>query len=467
MAFVVMVVCLLYAELGTTTGFVSRSALPSQSRRTMPLGAKRTFVEEIEAMGGRVTAFDVAPICGSTRAAERELIALAARLADDGVCVEAFEDGRLVFDFGHRPSKRLAKIDRGARWSRRWRKLTPHLRNAGVVGFGSFLIASMAFCTIAMVATATAGTAAGDAAASSGVKRQLFSTQVSVLTPLDFFLIDEVTSSMSLYYTYVFGCGDPNRNSRQQELEKAARVVEHFGGIVTAEQLAPILRKPPAIDADPSTHVLPVVFALGGRPELVGDDLFFVFDDHFALSKPNERRRRYKYMPLQPLEEKEIGANVHPDGMILPAALGVLNLLGATALALTVGAPGASAALGQRKFAVLKMACGPLLTYAVVYNVVPILRFLPRKCRNAAIRAREERRLAWAAHWEKEYNDSREEKLAMYRENRRLVIEKKNGEDKVAYSTDQSFQQIFRTDTEENLLAAFDRLLGLKKLIMK
>lgn len=470
--------------LGLVTLWSASSWAPSRDQLVtlrrqgmMQCRGKRTLIEEIEGLGGRVTATDVAGLCGSVSAGERQLLELAARLADGGVRVEAMEDGRLVFDFGKRPAKRLARLDSGERWLRRWRRAKPGLQTVGKMAFGTGLFVSMAVWSALLLAlqqmAATEG--ASDERREPSSSASSYSTYYASRLWWDMMLWSswsneprpigktEELNFLEAVYSYVFGDGDPNADLERASLEAAAQVVRENDGVVSAEQLAPYVLSPPE-NVSPQdgvvdeSWVLPTVMSLGGRPELAGEDIVYVFEDPGVSngSVPSS------------LEEQELKFSKASTSQLVAAGLlGAVNLVGAAALGSQLANPSLAASIGAKKIAALRSLCVPLLAYALTYNLVPAVRAIRIGAKNKQVRERNKKRRRWATLLNiANSEDDREQqpqrlgrKLATVRAAAANRLLRQSTSAQVAYSTSDDFQIEYTDAKTDDMLAAFDRRL--------
>ncbi|KAG5175826.1 hypothetical protein JKP88DRAFT_270949 [Tribonema minus] len=249
-------------------------------------------------------------------------------------------------------------------------------------------------------------------------------------------------------FSYIFGDGDPNADIEARRLQLIAKVVRANGGAVTAEQLAPYLDPPaPRGGAQGATavvdesFVLPAVTALKGEPRVTDDgDIVYVFPDlqttavasldpelrELEGKSPSElkqlmqQRRIYsgdvfekgemvrrlqssalsvtKTVDVPPtLQEEPIPFSVaSPGNKFAAAALGAVNLGGALYLRSLLGSAVAAGVQFGGYAAAVQGAMPLLLGYAVAFNVIPLVRWLRNKAKNAEIEQRNDARMAWS-----------------------------------------------------------------------
>lgn len=404
--------------------------LPSRRLRLQCVLAKR-LIEVVDDLGGRVTAADVAPVTSDIAKAERDLLDLASKLAGR---VEALEDGGLVFDFGPRAAKRLAAADAGERWKNRWRNtVRPGLAATGRMTFGAGLFVSIAAWSCLLAAMNSDGE----------------TTYYYSPTYLDWYLL---TSSpvdkpemnfLEAVFSYVFGDGDPNADRAAKALEAAAQIIAQNNGVVVAEQLAQALELPPDDDDQGESWVLPVVVALGGRPEVVGEDIVYIFDD---VARKNDQ------VDVILEERPKKFSKARSDQLVGAGVLGFVNLLGALTLTSVTGE--IASVLGQKK--ALQAIVYSILGYAVTFNTIPVLRRFNNARENRKIRQRNSKRRRWAAAVLAP-DSSLRAKLRRVKD----FAKSRFRNTKVAYSTADEAQANYTQTKVQNDLADFDKRLKL------
>jgi hypothetical protein len=211
-------------------------------------------------------------------------------------------------------------------------------------------------------------------------------------------------SFIESFFSYVFGDGDPNVQFSNEQLRYLADVIRKNGGVVVAAQMAPYLDPPPVTrDEDvvvvDEAWVLPAVLQLGGAPVATADgDIVYRFDALAAAGAGvgTTPASTTAPVPIQ-LYEKVVpfSGRTSPFQRACAGLLGALNLGGALWLGQALVNP-LYLAREPTLVALLSTLYPPLLGYAVLYNVVPLLRAVGLARRNAGIAARNERRRQWA-----------------------------------------------------------------------
>lgn len=380
--------------------------------------------------GGAFDAARVAQLAGvDLKSAERGLVLLSTELAGaDGCSMEVTSAGAINYVFPRNVERLRRKRSRRARWSLFWRSAKGPLATTGKWAFGVGLVMNISTLATMVVVLSTIASSAGDsdrnsnnsAAASAEVFARMAMSYTNGIWDFyrwkDFFSYDpyrhdQEPGLMPTVFSYVFGDGDVNRDLAERQLAAAAELLQQKNGVVCAEDMAGIFGAVGPGDDDGAGNVseqwmLPVLAALGGRPEVTGDgDIVYVFDA-FVNSLEG-------YAPLgfaeddEPVvvEEYEQPFSMAPrDKLVVAGSLGALDL----ALALVAGnmlgslSPGAlvlcDAARPSQSVSVLQgllKAYPFLLGYALLFNGIPAARYLSNRRKNRAIEKRNEKRRFW------------------------------------------------------------------------
>ena len=190
---------------------------------------------------------------------------------------------------------------------------------------------------------------------------------------------------------------------------------------MTAEQLAPFLDVPAdsSILEDTSAYVdesfvMPIVSKLGGVPEVVGEDIVYVFPElqktglgKAALSKLMNVQSPAEYetasamrenvdLPVDIVEEAPWKfSSASTTNQALAGGLGAVNLGGALYLGSMLSSPSLQGVVLPSYFGLVQAALPFLTVYAVMYNVIPAARFFWIKKENAKIEGRNSVRRVW------------------------------------------------------------------------
>ncbi|GMH82575.1 hypothetical protein TL16_g09305 [Triparma laevis f. inornata] len=222
-------------------------------------------------------------------------------------------------------------------------------------------------------------------------------------------------------FSYIFGDGNPNAQLEEVRIRSAAEMIRKAGGAVTSEQLAPFADVPEDARDDIDTRtfvdesfVTPLVAALDGRPEVTDDgSIVYVFPELMKtglrttkliklMGVKNKQEyseameMRAGYDVPEEVEEMEYEFSAAGSGNILAAgALGVVNLAGAAYLGTLFSSPAMAQVQLAGYFGIVQTFFPLLLGYAVLFNVIPLVRGVWIKKLNAGIRKRNRVRKIW------------------------------------------------------------------------
>jgi hypothetical protein len=217
-------------------------------------------------------------------------------------------------------------------------------------------------------------------------------------------------------FSFVFGDGDPDAALAERRWQLVGALIREQGGVITAEQLAPLLApdRAPAADGTADgggvnvdeSFVLPALVKFDGVPTLVMDEsgstrIVYTFPDlapTAGTAAPAAGARAGA-----PLTETAVPfSNAAPEQLLGAGALGAANLVGVLYLGkllrLVQAAGGASALAGNTaSLYVVVAAAYPLLVgYALLFVGAPLVRNVLRGQTNAARAERNGLRTAWA-----------------------------------------------------------------------
>jgi hypothetical protein len=273
----------------------------------------RAIVQAVEQLDRkRVSVADVATVAGvGLSVAERELVALAA-LSRANIAVS--DDGELIYEFPNDLTAVLSTNSAKYQTMQRFRQYWPAIFYAIRVSFGVALLASVAAIFSAIFVLQTSSSSDREdrddrrGGGGGGFGNMMYWWGPS---PFDIFYYrphygyyggsaaysdPEEMGFLESVFSYVFGDGDPNNGIEERRLARAAAVIRDNQGAVTAEQLAPFCDDAPRPSDQSGTatvdeqYVLPIVSALGGKPEVTDDgEIVYVFSElqTSALSSSN------------------------------------------------------------------------------------------------------------------------------------------------------------------------------------
>jgi len=475
-------VCLVLGGVYHQAGDVSRSSRTTLRAGAVPLGEAfqlppEKVVEAVSKAGTRVTPSDVAAAGGlSLEEARRGVVELAGTLGAEAE-LEVSKTGELVYLFPRDVKGALSKVSSAAAAREAWNKAKPTVFTALRAAFGVALFASIAVIYTAIIAISTSssdrdrddrrrgGDSFGGGGFGFGPTLYYGPSPFDVIFYRPYYsysyggdIYDDWESRSSppkmgfleSVYSFVFGDGDPNAGRLDRQLAAVAALARRNGGVLTAEQMAPLL-DPPGYKSPESTYnvneswVLPAVSRLNGRPEVAADgQIVYVFDDLRTTAGETSSRK-----PPAILEEEEVPFSLADEGnLTLVVLLGVANLVGAAYL----GAQFAGLA-GYKLTGFLAAVKGfypGLLAYAVVFFAAPAWRFFGLGKANSEIQQRNQNRKDWLNVLRSGAVDGKLAQARSLRQGMRQI-----GREDSVYSTAKEAQsQSSRSDLED-----FDRRL--------
>jgi len=491
------------------------------AKRTFDLPRESVIAAVDSKENGRVTASDVARSAGIKLSDATRDLNLLASYTDGNL--EVSKEGDIVYEFGPNVRTSLASRSVGLRARDAFQAVWPVLFYLTKISFGVAIFVSLAVVYGAIGVILSSSSSSSDDGRSSrrgGDRGFGGSSGFSSYTNggyydqrgpsvfIDFNPFGNIFNAFSYrpygYYapygegermgflesvfSYVFGDGDPNRRRKEESLRAAARLIRDNYGVVTAEQLAPLLspEQPPPDGSSDSIYVdesfvLDVLVALNGAPEVTDrGELVYVFPDlsitaQVAESYDNDdggsedgafdellritgQQSRGEtsnlHSPSSPkiLPEEAIPFSLASDtNKFLSGALGVINLVGAIYLGTLLRDPSLPYKVGPQLSLVMKDLFPYLLTYALGYNAIPLIRSWINTARNKDIEARNYFRTLWA---ERQQDPNVKRKILSAQQYR--LKEKVITKEKIGYSTSRDLDEQEFDDDERRQFQAFD-----------
>ena len=212
-------------------------------------------------------------------------------------------------------------------------------------------------------------------------------------------------SFVDAIFSFVFGDGDPNSEYERVRWEGVGKLIAARGGVVTAEELAPLMdvtsrqlnprrRDESVVD---ESYVLPALVRFGGSPELDADGhilyrfpaLQYTGDTSAVKEKDRQQRRFNASQWWDNVQERTWKITAAKGGQLFGAvALGVANLLGVAFLSQALTIPQNVAQLAYNNLGWVISAMPALQLYALTFFAIPAVRWLTYQKRNAEIEAR-------------------------------------------------------------------------------
>jgi len=504
----------------------------------------------------KVIASDVARYAGiSINEAKKYLTTVASYTQGD---IAVTSDGELMYTFDSNLNSKLSSNNLKFKIQNVWDELIwPKLFYGIRVSFGVMLLVSLVaiFSTLAFINSSSSSNDDRDdrrgPSMSFGSPFGFFGP-----SPFDFFYYRPYYSSYDTYkdpeemgffestFSYIFGDGDPNRNKEQESLSTIANFITVNNGVVTAEQLAPLIAyandnvpSPPSSSSNEiyvdESFVLPIVTKLNGIPEVTPDgDIIYVFSDlqqsststtsssfkSYAKDKeeslllqklgidPTTSTKQLKQIMTQGLGITTVGALERSDliqalnqyvnnngassnndsnnnnrlqeylqeeeyqfslassfQQILAGGLGAVNLIGAIIL----GQKFSELAMygytipSSSIFGIVQSIYPLLLTYAILFNVIPLGRYFWIQKQNTKINAKNSKRRLWNVFLKSKTSTTLRRKLSSainIGNKMKKQLSSSSGNKEIIFDTSDDFQNT-QIKKEESSLSDFDKLL--------
>lgn len=379
------------ARLAVAPGSIVESDSLSADLRERTLKA-------IEKANYRATAGDVSSISGaSAYDTQRALNALA---ADTRATLEVSSVGDLTYVFPRSSRGILASKSFKMKWEPFLNGTKGVLSYLFRVAFGTSLVASVMIVYTAIFAL-MASSKSGDRDRDD---RRSFGGPRFYISPFDLFWywdpyyyrrrrLNREMNFFEAVFSFVFGDGDPNIDFEKMRWELVGRAIRKNKGVMTAEQLAPYLD---TAGYEDESFVLPALTRFEGTPEVnsVTGSIIYRFPNMESTAGTTSTRSRGESDALAQ-EERWVFSKAEAAQRFQAGLLGVANLVGVIILANMINDP--QIMYRGRDYIELARAFSGLLpglmTYAVLFFIVPLLRYLRNQGKNKAIDARNNARL--------------------------------------------------------------------------
>lgn len=408
------------------THHFARRPLLSEDDLATPPNAK--VVEALEKMGSKnVLASDVAANAGLGLATTRASLSAIASLTRGDISVS--ESGDLIYSFPDSVRGSLSSNSLRYRVKNVWEKtIWPPLFGGIRFFFGAFLLISIALIFSTLFFIQTSGSSSSDdrddrrrggfgGYGMSNLMLDLFYPRsfynpyygyYGRVNPYDAREVmeeedkEERTGIFEGIFSYLFGDGDPNSYVEDERLRQASNIIRQNGGAVTAEQLAPFcdVDDPDELGNNflvDEGFVLPIVSQLNGIPEVTAEgDIVYLFPD---LQVSAQEENYYEEEPSPYLEEMNLEFSRNPQvGNVAAVALGAVNLGGALYLGQALASPALTGVQLAGVFGLVQAGYPLLLIYAILFNIIPAVRYFSLGKKNADISARNSARRKWLTY---------------------------------------------------------------------
>jgi hypothetical protein len=368
--------------------------------------------------GGRVTVGDVAAKSGLTVAqAEGAVRALA---ADTGATLKVSPEGDLLYVFPAAVRAQLA--------AKSWRlRVAPAVAKAGEAAgwlsrvlFGASLLVSLAIVVAAI--TALSASSSSDSR-DRGRRGGGVSFGISPFSMFDFYFWDtgymrrrrmmqnrgdsspQDMGFLESVFSFVFGDGNPEEldsgSLEQRRWRAVGDVITSSRGVVTAEQLAPLLDLPPGgAQPEDESYVLPALVQFNGVPEVSPEGhILYRFPDlaKTASQTAAKRPRATSSRAVTLQERRRVLTKAPPSNVALTLLLGAANAFGVYSLTSMMGNPAIAAQASREVLTWVSTLLPGLQLYAASFFLIPAARYLALQVENAGVEGRNAARAAAAA----------------------------------------------------------------------
>ncbi|MEM9155170.1 MAG: hypothetical protein AAGB13_09055 [Cyanobacteria bacterium P01_F01_bin.33] len=193
-------------------------------------------------------------------------------------------------------------------------------------------------------------------------------------------------------YSFIFGDGNPNADLEERSDRAIANTIRAQGGVITGEQVLPLLPEAPAKDQmEYEDYMLPVLVQFDGQPQ-VSDrgEIVYQFPELQAVA---DSVKQSTQLPAQLKEQPWSFSQASSGQLMLAGGLGLVNLVlwsGLQAAVIDV------AALSGLSGGFVGFVFGIFFTYGLLFLGIPLVRWFALQRRNQKVEARNRQRLTWA-----------------------------------------------------------------------
>ena len=343
--------------------------------------------------------------------------AVRALAADTGATLKVSPEGDLLYVF---PSAVRAQLA-----AKSWRlRLAPAVAKAGEAAgwlsrvlFGASLLVSLAIVVAAITALSASSSSDNRDRGRRGGGQVSFG--LSPWSMFDFYFWNpgytrrrNIMSNsnpddmgfLESVFSFVFGDGDPEEldsgSLEQRRWRAVGDVITSNRGVVTAEQLAPLLDLPPGgAQPEDESYVLPALVQFNGVPEVSAEGhILYRFPDLAKTAAPAAGRRgkggSTRAVTLQ--ERRRVLTKAPASNVALTLLLGAANAFGVYQLGAMMGNPQIAAQASREVLTWVSTLLPGLQLYAASFFLIPAARYLALQVENAGVEGRNAARAAAA-----------------------------------------------------------------------
>lgn len=358
------------------------------------------IMESIEQLNYRVTVGDVATKSGlNLNIVQQELLKLA---EDTNGHLQVAETGDIVYLF----PKNFRAILKNKYWQLKWQKWLEKTWQIIFylirISFGIILVTSIILMVIAIVVIVIAiSSSKGDNDNDSDRRRGGIIFLPNFWFSPDFFWLftpdyqqkrdarklekssDNQLNFLESIYSFLFGDGNPNADLEEKRWRQIATVIQNNNGAIIAEQVAPYLDNITVDNERDESYILPVLTRFNGYPEVSEKgEIIYYFPD---LQVVAETRNIVAISPY--LKENNWQFSIASSSQkIIAITLGGVNIILALVLGSLLTPELAQEMGGFINF--IRSIYGLLLTYAISYVSIPLIRYFWLQKRNYKVNER-------------------------------------------------------------------------------
>jgi flagellar basal body-associated protein FliL len=184
-------------------------------------------------------------------------------------------------------------------------------------------------------------------------------------------------------YSFLFGDGNPNSNLEDKRWRSIATVIENNNGAIIAEQLAPYLDNINNYNEGDEGYILPVLTRFNGYPEVSEKgEIIYYFPE---LQVKAQERKKVSVLPY--LKENLWTFSLASSSQkMLAVGLGAVNIVLALVLGSLLTSDIAEEIGGF--ISLIQFLYPLLLTYAISYLTIPLIRYFWLQNRNNKVKER-------------------------------------------------------------------------------
>jgi len=194
-------------------------------------------------------------------------------------------------------------------------------------------------------------------------------------------------SFLEAIFSFLFGDGNPNAKLEDRRWQEIGSVIRNNGGAVVGEQIAPYLDNIDQKSWDDEDYMLPVLTQFNGVPEVTEEgNIIYYFPELQVTATDQSKRSVESYLREKPWQFTKASSTQK----MIAIGLGGVNLI----LALMLGSLLTGEVVAQMGglVAFVNGIYGILLTYAIGYLVIPLIRYFWIQQKNKQIASRNDER---------------------------------------------------------------------------